>query len=132
MPLLCGIFYLQAVSFDRIFAMNHFIEFNHQQILTDEFGYLKNLGDWSESLAEAIAAKEGIALTEAHWEIVRFVREFYQEYKTSPAIRMLVKALAQKFGEEKGSSRYLQRLFPDGPAKQATKIAGLPKPAKCL
>lgn len=112
--------------------MNHFIEFNHQQISTDEFGYLKNVDDWSESLAAVIAEKEGITLSEAHWEIVRFVREFYQEYKTSPAIRMLVKALAQKFGEEKGSSRYLQRLFPDGPAKQATKIAGLPKPAKCL
>lgn len=108
------------------------IELNGQQYPTDEFGYLKNLGDWSEDLAIAIAHKEGIELSEAHWEIVLFVREFYQEYKTSPAIRMLVKALAQKFGEEKGNSRYLQRLFPEGPAKQATKIAGLPKPAKCL
>lgn len=108
------------------------IELNGQQYPTDEFGYLKNVDDWSEDLAIAIAHKEGIELSEAHWEIVLFVREFYQEYKTSPAIRMLVKALAQKFDEEKGNSRYLQRLFPDGPAKQATKIAGLPKPAKCL
>lgn len=108
------------------------IELNGQQYPTDEFGYLKNLDDWSEDLAIAIAHKEGIELSEAHWEIVLFVREFYQEYKTSPAIRMLVKALAQKFGEEKGNSRYLQRLFPEGPAKQATKIAGLPKPVKCL
>ncbi|HAV2409472.1 TPA: TusE/DsrC/DsvC family sulfur relay protein, partial [Escherichia coli] len=51
---------------------------------------------------------------------------------TSPAIRMLVKAMANKFGEEKGNSRYLYRLFPKGPAKQATKIAGLPKPVKCI
>lgn len=108
------------------------IELNNQQYPTDEFGYLKHLSDWSQELAVVIAEKEGIILSEAHWEIVLFVREFYQEYKTSPAIRMLVKALAQKFGEEKGNSRYLQRLFPDGPAKQATKIAGLPKPAKCL
>ncbi|QIM62738.1 sulfur relay protein TusE [Pasteurellaceae bacterium Orientalotternb1] len=112
--------------------MSHFIQLNDQQFPTDEFGYLKNLDDWSEELAVAIAAKDGVTLSEAHWEIVHFVREFYQEYKTSPAIRMLVKALAQKFGEEKGNSRYLQRLFPEGPAKQATKIAGLPKPAKCL
>lgn len=112
--------------------MSHFIQLNEQQFPTDEFGYLKNLNDWSEELAVAIAAKDGVVLSEAHWEIVHFVREFYQEYKTSPAIRMLVKALAQKFGEEKGNSRYLQRLFPEGPAKQATKIAGLPKPAKCL
>ncbi|MGX2948885.1 TusE/DsrC/DsvC family sulfur relay protein [Frederiksenia canicola] len=112
--------------------MSHFIQLNDQQFPTDEFGYLKNLNDWSEELAVAIAAKDGVVLSEAHWEIIYFVREFYQEYKTSPAIRMLVKALAQKFGEEKGNSRYLQRLFPEGPAKQATKIAGLPKPAKCL
>lgn len=112
--------------------MSYFIELNQQQFPTDEFGYLKNLDDWSEALAVEIAKKEQIVLSEAHWEIIFFVRAFYQEYKTSPAIRMLVKALAQKFGEEKGSSRYLQRLFPDGPAKQASKIAGLPKPAKCL
>lgn len=109
-----------------------YIEFNGQQIPTDESGYLKNLNDWSEALAVEIARKEGIELGELHWEIIWTVRDFYQEYKTSPAIRMLVKTLAQKFGEEKGNSRYLQRLFPDGPAKQATKIAGLPKPAKCL
>ncbi|WP_373766442.1 TusE/DsrC/DsvC family sulfur relay protein [Glaesserella sp.] len=113
-------------------AMIHYIELNHQQFPTDEFGYLKNIDDWTEELAIVIAEKEHLALTEAHWEIIWFVRDFYQEYKTSPAIRMLVKALAQKFGEEKGNSRYLQRLFPDGPAKQATKIAGLPKPVKCL
>lgn len=113
-------------------TMAHFIQLNQQQFATDEFGYLKNLTDWSPELAVEIAEKEQIRLTPEHWEIIFFVREFYQEYKTSPAIRMLVKSLAQKFGDEKGNSRYLQRLFPDGPAKQATKIAGLPKPAKCL
>ena len=87
---------------------------------------------WSEPLAEKIAENEGITLSAEHWEVVRFVREFYLEFNTSPAIRMLVKALANKFGEEKGNSRYLYRLFPKGPAKQATKIAGLPKPVKCI
>lgn len=112
--------------------MSHFIEFNQHRFPTDTDGYLKNVDDWSPELASEIARLDGIELTEAHWEIVHFVRAFYQEYNTSPAIRMLVKALSQKFGAEKGSSRYLQRLFPEGPAKQATKIAGLPKPAKCL
>lgn len=112
--------------------MTHFIELNQQQFPTDAFGYLTHLSDWSPELAVEIAKRENIELNEAHWEIIYFVRDFYQEYKTSPAIRMLVKALSQKFGEEKGNSRYLQRLFPDGAAKQATKIAGLPKPAKCL
>ncbi|PIJ45882.1 sulfurtransferase TusE [Tatumella sp. OPLPL6] len=106
--------------------------FDNKEIETDNQGYLKVSSDWSEALAEVIAAQEQITLTPEHWQVVLFVRDFYTEFNTSPAIRMLVKAMAKKFGEEKGNSRYLFRLFPDGPAKQATKIAGLPKPAKCL
>ena len=108
------------------------ISLNNITIETDNFGYLLDWQQWSPEVAEIIAQQENLSLTEAHWEVIYFVRNFYQEYKTSPAIRMLVKAMAQKFGEEKGNSRYLQRLFPEGPAKQATKLAGLPKPAKCL
>lgn len=108
------------------------IELNQVSYQVDNEGYLKNIDDWSEAFATLMAERENITLTPEHWEIIQLVREFYQEYKTSPAIRMLVKAMSQKFGEEKGNSRYLQRLFPDGPAKQATKFAGLPKPAKCL
>lgn len=108
------------------------LTFAGKEIETDAGGYLKNSAEWSEPLAEVIAEKEGIVLAAEHWEVVRFVREFYLEFNTSPAIRMLVKAMANKFGEEKGNSRYLYRLFPKGPAKQATKIAGLPKPVKCI
>ena len=105
---------------------------NHIEIQTDSAGYLLDFTQWNEAVAQMIAERENLILTEAHWEVIHFVREFYLEFKTSPAIRMLVKAMAQKLGSDKGNSRYLQRLFPDGPAKQATKIAGLPKPAKCL
>lgn len=106
--------------------------YENTEIETDNEGYLKDTTQWSEGLAQAIAANEGITLSPEHWEVVRFVREFYLEFNTSPAIRMLVKAMANSFGEEKGNSRYLYRLFPKGPAKQATKIAGLPKPVKCI
>lgn len=105
---------------------------NQIQIETDVDGYLLDINQWNKDVAIAIAKLENIELTEAHWEVIDFVRGFYQEYNTSPAIRMLVKALALKLGTDKGNSRYLQGLFPDGPAKQATKLAGLPKPAKCL
>ena len=105
---------------------------NNMAIETDAAGYLADMSQWNEEVAKAIAQQENIVLTEAHWEVIYFVRQFYQEYNTSPAIRMLVKAMAEKLGAEKGNSRYLQRLFPEGPAKQATKLAGLPKPAKCL
>lgn len=106
--------------------------FNGQTIETDAQGYLKNSHDWSPELAEILATEETITLTDEHWMVINFVREFYQKFNTSPAIRMLVKALTQEYGEEKGNSRYLYRLFPKGPAKQASKIAGLPKPVKCI
>lgn len=102
------------------------------QVSLDKHGYLADLTCWDEALAEAFAAAENIVLTPAHWEVVWFVREFYQEYQTSPAIRLLVRAMAEKLGPDKGNSKYLFLLFPEGPAKQATRIAGLPKPAKCL
>ncbi len=105
---------------------------NGIKLETDNSGYLLDSSLWNEDVARAIAIQENLALTEAHWEVIYFVRDFYQEYNTSPAIRMLVKAMAEKLGADKGNSRYLQRLFPEGPAKQATKLAGLPKPAKCL
>ncbi len=108
------------------------LEFAGREIETDAQGYLKNSVDWDEAMAPLLAEQEAIVLSDAHWEVIRFVREFYLEFNTSPAIRMLVKAMGQKYGEEKGNSRYLFRLFPEGPAKQATKIAGLPKPVKCL
>ncbi|ARD22494.1 MULTISPECIES: TusE/DsrC/DsvC family sulfur relay protein [Shewanella] len=107
-------------------------DFNGQQIEVDAKGYLKNYTDWKADMAPILAATEDIVLTEQHWEVINFVRDFYLEYKTSPAIRVLVKAIGQALGPDKGNSKYLYTLFPIGPAKQATKIAGLPKPAKCI
>ncbi|MBT1445447.1 TusE/DsrC/DsvC family sulfur relay protein [Shewanella sp. JM162201] len=108
------------------------IAFAGNEIPVDKNGYLLSVDDWSPELALVLARGENIELTDAHWEVVNFVRDFYLEYKTSPAIRALVKAMGQKLGDEKGNSKYLYTLFPIGPAKQATKIAGLPKPAKCI
>ncbi|CAM4301109.1 MULTISPECIES: TusE/DsrC/DsvC family sulfur relay protein [Pseudoalteromonas] len=108
------------------------LEFNNQIIDTDKQGYLLDHLLWSEQLACVIAEQENIELTPQHWEVIHFVRNFYLEYNTSPAIRMLVKAMAKALGEDKGNSIYLYTLFPKGPAKQATKIAGLPKPARCI
>ena len=103
-----------------------------EQYPLDKHGYLADISCWNETLAVEFARLENIQLSAAHWEVVWFVRDFYQQYNTSPAIRILVKAMAEKLGAEKGNSKYLFMLFPDGPAKQATRIAGLPKPAKCL
>ena len=106
--------------------------FENEEIAVDAQGYLLNAEQWSEALAIEIASIEAITLSDAHWQVIHFVREFYIEYNTSPAIRALVKAMQNKYGADLVSSRYLYRLFPEGPAKQATKIAGLPKPARCI
>lgn len=108
------------------------ITHKQQQIETDPEGYLLNRADWSPELAEQMAAEDDMSLTDAHWQVIHFVREFDRKYETVPAIRALVKALKLEFGPEIGNSIYLQQLFPDGPARQAARYAGLPKPRKCL
>ena len=99
---------------------------------TDEEGYLTNLSDWSEEVADAIAQQENVPMTPIHWEVVNFLREYYNEYQIAPAVRVLTKAIGKKLGPDKGNSKYLYELFPYGPAKQACKIAGLPKPTGCV
>ena len=103
-----------------------------KQIETDEEGYLVNLSDWDENVAGEIAKVENIDMSESHWEVVNFLREYYDEFQIAPAVRVLTKAIGKKLGPDKGNSQYLYELFPYGPAKQACKIAGLPKPTGCV
>ncbi len=101
-------------------------------ILLDEHGFLKDHTHWSADIAYAFAKEENIILTEAHWQVINFLREYYEIHTTAPAIRLLVKSLKEKYGHEIGNSLYLQTLFPVSPARQAAKIAGLPKPKRCI
>ena len=98
----------------------------------NEEGFLKNLSQWDQCFAQETAKKEGIELTRDHWEVIYFVREFYQKYDSSPAIRALIKALKVHKNEKKWNSIYLQLLFPESPAVQVAKIAGIPKPVRCI
>lgn len=98
----------------------------------DKEGYLCNNKDWNESLAQAIATEEGLVMDEARWEIIHLLRDFYEEFEQSPAMRILVKQAGLKLGKDKGKSIYFMQLFPPSPARIATKIAGLPKPLNCL
>jgi tRNA 2-thiouridine synthesizing protein E len=107
-------------------------QYNGQEIEADEEGYIVDLDIWSKELAEQIAEGENIDMTDEHWEVVNFLREYYEEYQIAPAIRVLVKAVGRKLGKDKGNNKYLYTLFRYGPAKQACKIAGLPKPTGCV
>ena len=107
-------------------------EVNGKSFDSDEEGYLVDLASWNEELANLIAKDEEIDMTEEHWEVVNFLREYYNEYQIAPAVRVLIKAVKKKLGADKGSNKYMYELFPYGPAKQACKIAGLPKPTGCV
>ncbi len=98
----------------------------------DEEGYIQDISLWTRELAELIARAENIEMTGDHWEVVNFLRDYYEEYQIAPAVRILTKAIKKSLGPDKGNSRYLYELFPYGPAKQACKIAGLPKPTGCI
>ncbi|MBF0621685.1 MAG: TusE/DsrC/DsvC family sulfur relay protein [Magnetococcales bacterium] len=107
-------------------------ELNGTTYETDEDGYLVDLNEWNEDVAAYLAKAESIEMTESHWEVVQFLREYYEEYKIAPMIRILTKAIGKKLGKEKGNTKYLYDLYPGGPAKQACKVAGLPKPTGCV
>lgn len=103
-----------------------------REIRLDKDGYLAALDDWSEPVAEALAAREELALTAEHWEILQLLREFYAEFQLSPANRPLIKYVAQRLDPDKGNSLHLNHLFKGAPAKLGAKLAGLPKPSNCL
>ena len=108
------------------------IEVGGKSYETDEEGYLTDLSLWNEEVGKFLAEEEKVDLTDQHWEVINFLREYYNEFQIAPAVRVLTKAIGKKLGADKGSSQYLYELFPYGPAKQACKIAGLPKPTGCV
>ena len=108
------------------------IEVNGTTYDTDEEGYLADRTAWNEDVAKEMARLESCELGENHWEVINFLRQYYDEYQIAPAVRVLTKAIGKKLGADKGNSKYLYELFPYGPAKQACKYAGLPKPTGCV
>lgn len=97
----------------------------------DKEGFLVDFRSWSDDLAPMLAVKEGIELTEKHWEIIYLVRRYYQEYQISPPTRVLTKVIKRELGEDKAKSIYLMKLFTGKPTKIIAKVSGLPKPNNC-
>ncbi|WP_370258803.1 TusE/DsrC/DsvC family sulfur relay protein [Marinobacter nauticus] len=96
-------------------------------------GFLEDAAAWTAEVAQEIAQEDDIELTEKHWEIIYFLRDFYKQHEMSPpSNRLFVKAVREALGDEKGDSIYLMTLFPGTPAKTACRIAGLPRPTNCL
>ncbi|MGV6826505.1 MAG: TusE/DsrC/DsvC family sulfur relay protein [bacterium] len=90
-----------------------------------------NFEDWTEAAGKEAAAELGLELTDAHWEVVYFLRNHCKEHGTSCTARQVIRALSERF-EDRGGKKFLYSLFPDGPILQACAVAGLPLPANTL
>ena len=95
-------------------------------IEVDEDGFMAEPENWNETVAAAIATTEGVeGLTEEHWKVVNYLRDYYLKFGVAPMIRKLCKETGFKLNK-------IYELFPSGPAKGACKVAGLPKPTGCV
>ena len=102
------------------------IDINGSSYLVDEDGFLENPEIWNETVAMDFASTEGVEqLTDAHWKVINYLRNYYLEFGIAPMIRKLCKETGFKLNE-------IYALFPSGPAKGACKLAGLPKPTGCV
>lgn len=101
-------------------------EFEGRSLEVDEDGFIQNPDEWDDDVALALAKTEGVdELTEEHWKLVRYLRDYYLQFGIAPMIRKLCKATGF-------SLKQVYELFPSGPAKGACKVAGLPKPTGCV
>lgn len=103
-----------------------------REIAVDEKGYLLNPSEWDREVAEHMAKRDGVKLTDDHLAVLGIFREYYARNEIEPPMRALVKLVAKEMGREKGNSRFLYRLFPEGPTTQACRYAGLPRPLSCI
>ncbi len=104
------------------------IEINGKVIPETASGFLENIEDWSEAIAEQIADQEDIVMTDRHWDLIGFMwDEFLNNAGNQPNTRQIVKALSKKWGNKSVNAKTLYKLFPGDPSKQTGKIGGLPE-----
>ena len=99
---------------------------NGKEVFTCSEGYIMHPAEWSEDFVAALAEKEGLGLTPEHWEVVRYLRDFYNNKHVQCTVRDMIKHFRTAWGSEKGNNKYLHELFPrGGPQKQGNRLAGL-------
>lgn len=102
------------------------------RIACDNEGFLLQPDDWTEAVARAIALENGQELGERHWQIIGFIRDYYEQTQTVPEARKLLRFMRESWGEEMATRKTLYRLFPTGYGQTACKIAGMRKPLKLM
>ena len=101
-------------------------EHGEVKIEVDEDGFMQEPELWNQDVALALATTEGVSeMTEEHWKLVNYLRDYYLKFGIAPMIRKLCK-------ETGFPLKKVYELFPSGPAKGACKVAGLAKPTGCV
>ena len=108
------------------------LEVSGKIIETDNEGFLIDPADWDLDVANKLAEQLEIDMSAHHWEVVNFVRSYYEQTQTVPEARHALKDLAEKLGKDLVNRKFLYRLFPYGYGQQACKIAGMRKPLKLM
>ena len=108
------------------------ISINGRDIETDAEGFLSSLDDWSEDVAKALAQQDQLDLGDQHWLVINWIRDYYAENATAPNLRIITKTIGNDLGDQFADKKFLFDLFPYGPAKQAARYAGMPKPTGCV
>lgn len=102
------------------------IEIRGKSYEVDEDGFLQRPEIWSHEVALDFATTEGLAgMSDGHWRIVNYIRDYWKENDIAPMIRRICKDTGYKLSD-------IWEMFPSGPAKGACKVAGLPKPTGCV
>jgi tRNA 2-thiouridine synthesizing protein E len=104
----------------------HWLDVAGWRVDTDSEGYLLDRGQWTEDFVRALANHEGLALTPAHWEVIRYLRDYEFEHGVQAQVRVMIRHFTGRWGTERGSNHALHDMFPrGGPQKQGNRLAGL-------
>lgn len=98
------------------------------QLQIDGEGYLVNPESWDQTVAEQLAAEEHVELEKEHWQVIDFMRRYYEDHQVAADARFVVKFMAEELGLGRKARNHLFKLFPYGYVQQACKIAGMKRP----
>jgi tRNA 2-thiouridine synthesizing protein E len=109
-----------------VYPATRSLRVDDHEVETDSEGYLRDLGDWSEAFARAQARREGLVLTDEHWEVIRFLRDHFHAHGVQAQVRVMIRHFERAWGPAHGNNHHLHDIFPvGGPQKQGNRLAGL-------
>ncbi|MCU7853626.1 MAG: TusE/DsrC/DsvC family sulfur relay protein [Candidatus Thiodiazotropha sp. (ex Monitilora ramsayi)] len=102
------------------------LDINGKQVATDQEGYIQDMDDWTEEFVYALAKKECLEITEEHWDVIQYIRDYYHKHRVQAQVRDMIKHFKKVWGPVHGNNRYLHDIFPrGGPQKQGNRLAGI-------